>query len=120
VDLARRNQAKLTVVDVIEEDSWVSGEIYSSGPFRELKQLVSEERQTELDIVIEAQRQQGLDVRSKLLHGKPFLEIVREVLRENHDLVIKTAQKKGGFKGMLFGSTAPVWLALLLETLQKR
>jgi len=27
-DLARRNEARLTVVDVIEEDSWDSGEIY--------------------------------------------------------------------------------------------
>lgn len=119
VDLARRNQAKLTVVDVIEEDSWVSGEIYGLEPFQELKQLVSEERQKELDIVIEPLRQQGLDVRVKLLFGKPFLEIIREVLRENHDLVMKTALGEGGLKGMLFGSTAmhlmrkcpcPVWV----------
>jgi nucleotide-binding universal stress UspA family protein len=119
VDLARRNQAKLTVVDVIEEDSWVSGEIYGLEPFQELKQLVSEERQKELDIVVEPLRQQGLDVRAKLLFGKPFLEIIREVLRENHDLVMKTAQGEGGLKGMLFGSTAmhlmrkcpcPVWV----------
>jgi len=119
VDLARRNQAKLTVVDVIEEDSWVSGEIYGLESFQELKQLVSEERQKELDIVIEPLRQQGLDVRAKLLFGKPFLEIIREVLRENHDLVMKTAQGEGGLKGMLFGSTAmhlmrkcpcPVWV----------
>ena len=119
VDLATRNQAKLTVVDVIEEDSWVPGEIYGSQPFLELKELVSEERQKELDIVIEPLTQQGLDVRAKLLFGKPFLEIIHEVLRENHDLVMKTAQGEGGLKGMLFGSTAmhlmrkcpcPVWV----------
>jgi universal stress protein E len=119
VDLARRNKAKLTVVDVIEEDSWFSGEIYGSEPFRELKQLVSEERQKKLDIAIEPLRQEGLDVRAKLLFGKPFLEIIREVLRENHDLVMKTALGEGGLKGMLFGSTAmhlmrkcpcPVWV----------
>jgi nucleotide-binding universal stress UspA family protein len=119
VDLARRNQAKLTVIDVIEEDLWVPGEIYGSEQFRELKQLVSKELQKELDIVIEPLRQQGLDVRAKLLFGKPFLEIIREVLRENHDLVMKTAQGEGGLKGMLFGSTAihlirkcpcPVWV----------
>ena len=75
VDLAWRNQAKLTVVDVIEEDSWVSGEIYGLEPFQELKQLISEDRQKELDIVIEPLRQQGLDVRAKLLFGKPFLEM---------------------------------------------
>ena len=118
-DLARRNQARLTVVDVIEDDSWDSGEIYASASFRELKQLVIEERQKDLESAIEPVRQQGLDVRAKLLFGKPFLEIIREVLRENHDLVIKTAQGEGGLKGMLFGSTAthlmrkcpcPVWV----------
>jgi len=119
VDLAGRNQARLTVVDVIEDDSWDSGEFYASASFRELKQLVIEERQKDLESAIEPVRQQGLDVRAKLLFGKPFLEIIREVLRENHDLVIKTAQGEGGLKGMFFGSTAthlmrkcpcPVWV----------
>ena len=79
-DLARRNQARLTVVDVIEDDSWDSGEIYASASFRELKELVIEERQKDLESAIEPVRQQGLDVRAKLLFGKPFLEIIREVL----------------------------------------
>jgi nucleotide-binding universal stress UspA family protein len=119
VDLARRNQARLTVVDVIEEDSWDSAELYAAPPFRKLKQLVREERQRELESAIEPLRQQRLDIRLKLLFGKPFIEIIREVLRENHDLVIKTAQGEGGLTGMLFGSTAmhlmrkcpcPVWV----------
>ena len=119
VDLARRNQARLTVVDVIEDEPWDSGEISSSRSFRELKQLAVEERQKDLESAIEPGRQQGLDVRAKLLFGKPFLEIIREVLQGNHDLVMKTAQGEGGLKGMLFGSTAthlmrkcpcPVWV----------
>jgi len=119
VELARRNRARLTVVDVIEEDSWDSGEIYGSQPFRDLKQFVIKERQEELETAIEPVRQQGLDVRAKLLFGKPFLEIIRQVLRENHDLVIKAAQGEGGLQGMLFGTTAmhlmrkcpcPVWV----------
>ncbi|MCG6916176.1 MAG: universal stress protein [Deltaproteobacteria bacterium] len=119
VELARRNQAKLTVVDVIEDDSWDSGEIYASAPFQELKQLVSEERQKGLESTIEPMKEEGLEVGATLLFGKPFLEIIREVLRENHDLLMKTAQGEGGLKGMLFGSTAmhlmrkcpcPVWV----------
>ena len=118
-DLARRNEARLTVVDVIEEDSWDSGEIYNSEPFQEIKRLIIKERQKDLETAIEPMRQEGLKVAAKLLFGKPFLEIIREVLRENHDLVMKTAQGEGGLKGMLFGSTAmhllrkcpcPVWL----------
>jgi nucleotide-binding universal stress UspA family protein len=119
VDLAWRNQARLTVVDVIDEDSWDSGDLYGSTPFRELKQLVVQERQKELERAVEPMRQQGLDIQARLLFGKPFLEIIRAVLRENHDLVMKTAQGEGALKGMLFGSTAmhlmrkcpcPVWV----------
>ncbi|MGD9339043.1 MAG: universal stress protein [Syntrophobacterales bacterium] len=119
VDLARRNRARLTVVDVIEEDSWDSADLYALAQFRELQEFVSQERQKDLDIAIEPIKEQGVDVRAKLLYGEPFLEIIREVLRENHDLVIKTAQGEGGLKGMLFGSTAmhlmrkcpcPVWV----------
>ncbi len=119
VQLASRNKARLTVVDVIEEESWDSAEPYVSTPFPDLKQLVIEARQKDLESAIEPIRQQGLDVRAKLLHGKPFLEIIREVLREDHELVIKTAQGEDGLKDMLFGSTAmhlmrkcpcPVWV----------
>jgi nucleotide-binding universal stress UspA family protein len=119
VQLATRNEARLTVVDVIEEESWDSAEPYVSASFPDLKQLVTEARQKDLESAIEPIRQQGLDVRAKLLHGKTFLEIIREVLRDDHDLVIKTAQGEDGLKDMLFGGTAmhlmrkcpcPVWV----------
>ena len=55
----------------------------------------------------------------KVLVGNPPIEIIREVLRGGHDLVVKTAQGPDtGLSGRLFGSTAiklmrkcpvPVW-----------
>ncbi|HHD62971.1 MAG TPA: universal stress protein, partial [Desulfobulbaceae bacterium] len=51
--------------------------------------------------------------------GREFIEIINAVLRNNHDLVIKTARGMGGKVGMLLGSTAmhllrkcpcPVWI----------
>ena len=59
VDLARRNQARLTVVDVIEEDSWDSGEIYNLAPFQEMKQLVIKERQKNLETAIGTQEREA-------------------------------------------------------------
>ena len=62
-------------------------------------------------------RQEGVPVEVEILHGTPFLEIIREVLRNGHDLVVKTASEKGITR--LFGTTAmhllrkcpcPVWL----------
>jgi nucleotide-binding universal stress UspA family protein len=53
------------------------------------------------------------------LFGTPFIEIIREVLRENHDLVITGTEEHGGLRQRLFGSTTmhlmrkcpcPVWV----------
>ncbi len=64
-------------------------------------------------------RKQGVQVSGKVLYGTPFLEIIREVLRNEHDLVMTTAEGPGGLKESLFGSTTwnlmrkcpcPVWV----------
>ena len=64
-------------------------------------------------------RRSGVPVGGKMLYGTPFLEIIREVLRNKHDLVMTTAEGRGGLKEKLFGSTAmhlmrkcpcPVWV----------
>jgi universal stress protein E len=64
-------------------------------------------------------QQSGVPVGGKMLYGTPFLEIIREVLRNEHDLVMTTAEDRGGLKERLFGSTTmhlmrkcpcPVWV----------
>ncbi len=51
--------------------------------------------------------------------GITFIEIIKEVSRAGHDLVVKPAEGRGGVSGMLFGSTdrhllrkcpCPVWV----------
>jgi len=73
----------------------------------------------ELEQAARPAREQGIEVVTKVLFGKAFLEIIREVLREDHDLVMKTARGEGGPKGTIFGSLAmhllrkcpcPVWV----------
>lgn len=58
-----------------------------------------------------------MQIRTKVLVGTPFLEIIREVLRSRHDLVVKAAE--GGRRALLFGNTdlhllrkcpCPVWI----------
>ena len=62
---------------------------------------------------------EGLDIKSRLLRGAPFLEIIKELVRGGHDLVIKPAEGRGGVSSLLFGSTdlhllrkcpCPVWI----------
>jgi nucleotide-binding universal stress UspA family protein len=82
------------------------------------EQIVEEESQL-LEKWVDFVRQRGVPVGGKMLYGTPFLEIIREVLRNEHDLVMTTAEGRGGLRERLFGSTAmhlmrkcpcPVWV----------
>jgi nucleotide-binding universal stress UspA family protein len=82
------------------------------------EQIVEEESQR-LQQWLDFIRESGVPVDGKMLHGTPFLQIIREVLRNEHDLVMITAEGRGGLKEKLFGGTAmhlmrkcpcPVWV----------
>ena len=54
-----------------------------------------------------------------MLVGKPFIEIIRQVLRDSHDLIIKCADADSALREILFSSTdkhlmrkcpCPVWI----------
>ena len=60
-----------------------------------------------------------IEIEVKILEGTPFLEIIREVLRNGRDLIVKAARLGGGTLGGPFGSLdkhllrkapCPVWL----------
>ncbi len=117
VTLAENNQASLTVIDVIERIP--SGiKMPKGGPiFADLQAATVRAHEQEMDSLIEPYRQR-IDMQAKVLIGMPFLEIVREVLRNGRDLVIKTAETCD-WQGRLFGSDdmhllrkcpCPVWL----------
>ena len=64
-------------------------------------------------------RQGGIQANGKILYGTPFLQIIREVLRNGHDLVMTTAQRRSNLRERLFGSLTvhlmykcpcPVWV----------
>lgn len=103
--LAKRNEARLTVVEVIEDAVWRPSFIA--------------EREKHLHRLTASFQQEGVTLGSAVLKGTPFLEIIRQVLRENHDLVVMTADGAGGYRDLFFGSTSlrlmrkcpcPVWV----------
>ena len=119
VTLAKKNQALLTVVDVIDELPRYVRTPTTSKPPVELQKQVIEKRISHLEQFIVSIRQEVSQVSTKVLCGTPFLEIIREVVRNQHDLVMITAEGNGGLKEMLFGSTTmnlmrkcpcPVWV----------
>jgi len=117
--LVKRNKAKLKIVDVIEDLPREIRVRITVKSALETQELVINKRKNTLEQLIKPMRKDGVYVCAKVLIGTPFLEIIREVLRDKHDLVIKTARGKGGLKEILFGSTAmhlmrkcpcPVWV----------
>ncbi len=119
VSLARQNEARLTVFTVVKALPADVRMAITVMPPQELLALVIDEHRKKADELVAIIRQQGVDSRSQVVSGTPFLEIIRQVLRGGHDLVILTAEGKGGVKERLFGSTSmhlmrkcpcPVWV----------
>ena len=115
--LAEENAARLKVIEVIEEvepDIGVPVPVLST---EVLRNTLIEESREQMESLVAPQRQK-IDIDIEVFTGTPFLEIIREVLRNRHDLVIKAADK-GGLITRVFGSTdmhllrkcpCPVWL----------
>ena len=118
VTLAKRNQAELTVVGILEGLPPESHKIQGLKP-ASLQEMAIQERREQLENLVAHLRHKGMKLTSNVLIGPPFLEIIREVLRNHHDLVMLNAEGKKGLKEMIFGSTemhlmrkcpCPVWV----------
>jgi len=103
--LARRNNAHLTVVEVL-----------ANAP---LPSTAIAEREKQLRRLTASFRQEGVTLDTAVLAGTPFLEIIRRVLQEKHDLVMMAAEGEEGYRNLFFGSTTlhlmrkcpcPVWV----------
>ncbi len=117
--LASNNHAKLTAMHVERELTGTSLITSPGSPAMKLQDLVVKEYQSQLKTFVAPVKKAGVRVAMKVVVGTPFLEIIREVIVQKHDLVMMTAEGKGGLKERLFGSTSlhlmrkcpcPVWV----------
>ena len=117
VSLAENNNAKLTVAGVTPLVT-TDIEIADGGPVStDLQEALVSAKQQELENLAQPYRER-LAIQTKVLVGIPFLEIIREVLRQDHDLVIKIPDT-ADWLDRVFGSDdmhllrkcpCPVWL----------
>ncbi len=117
VALANNNQARLTVIEVVEEIPPNTKLLDRALSHDDLKTKMVEEHRQRLEELVAPWRV-NIEIPIDVLSGIPFLEVIKEVLRNNRDLVIKTAES-GVLMDRVFGSNdmhllrkcpCPVWL----------
>jgi universal stress protein E len=116
IGLARRNDAVLTLAAFLPEQPRWS---YRYDPTLALQTMMIDSYEQRLSDAVEPLREEGMQVGAKVLSGTPFLEIIRLVLRNQHDLVIVGAEDERGLRERLLGGTTlhlmrkcpcPVWV----------
>ncbi len=91
VELARLNEARVTVI--IAEEIKLFDELSSklTGRYQKLRQSVIAHHHECLDGFLNHRRWQDIDVRPDYTESDDFIVIIRKVIGEGYDLVIKEA-----------------------------
>ncbi|MFC2025616.1 universal stress protein [Chloroflexota bacterium] len=85
----------------------------------EIQDEIDMANEFEIGRIAEKLRENGIQVKSKRLFGTAFIEIIREVIRNNYDLVMIAAEGKSKFRERIIGRTTmhlmrkcpcPVWV----------
>jgi nucleotide-binding universal stress UspA family protein len=117
VALARVNDARLTIVDVVDEHESTAQIRSDFGS--DLTEILKEHRRQALETMVEPFNQPDDIIYTRVLIGTPFIEVIRSVLSNRHDLVIKACRPPEGFSERLLGSNdmhlmrkcpCPVWI----------
>ncbi len=103
-EIAEHNDASLKIVDVVPEFPWTVKLTLAN--HEHMRELIAEEKQVKLESLAEPIRQRGVAVETKVLLGKTSIEIIREVLRHGHDLVLRVAKGSDSPSRDFFGKTA--------------
>lgn len=118
--LASETQAQLSVVAVVDTTSLQSGSTYYT---HLLDTMVSKSEEL-LHSLVEGKASLDPKIETKVLIGRGFVEIIREVLREDCELIIKAVDQRESTTTKLFGGTdlkllrkcpCPVWLIKTTE-----
>jgi universal stress protein E len=117
VSLARNNQARLSVIDVLREETISIGTPAGGPTGADLTAAIVAKRRDDLASAVE-EVADGFAIEVEVLVGRKFLEVIRRVMRDGNDLVLKPAEDPD-WLDRLFGSEdmhllrkcpCPVWL----------
>ncbi len=125
VTLAKNHQAKLSIVGTVN----ISSADQKSDRNNELLRILTEQRQEQLESIVKGIKLSGEAINTKVLVGRPFVEIIREAIRQESDLIIKTVKNPNPITRYLFTASemkllrkcpCPVWLVKPTEQIGDR
>ncbi|NIA69766.1 universal stress protein [Pelagibius litoralis] len=120
--LAKSNDARITLVDVVEAAPGELASLYGALPgnvAQDIELEVLAFHRSRLAQIGAPIKSEGIETSEVVLQGIAFIEIIRKVLRDQHDLVIKGAAGEGDGGPLFFASTdlhilrkcpCPVWI----------
>lgn len=103
--LAKSNGAKLKLIDVQPDFTREPHNIYSSKYLADIQSASTEQKLERLRKLWLSGGDSSVTAEFKVLAGTPFLEVIKEIIREKHDLLMKSAEERSRFKSILFGTT---------------
>lgn len=102
VSLAKSNQAKLTLIDVIEA---VETPPQVSERFDvDLTDLLVSQRNLALEEIASQIKDEHVLISTQVLTGIPFVEVIKQILSNQYDLLMKVARPPTGLGEKVFGS----------------
>ncbi len=102
--LAVANEGKLKIIEMIPDFSWPTRQFL--GNVERVIENITQAKKHHVEEVAAPLRDRGIDVTTKVLDGRTSVAMIREVLRDNHDLVIRTAKGTHSRRAGFFGTTA--------------
>lgn len=102
-ELAVRNGARLTLLDVVDKIPTWAGKRSDRLKWEKIHQADMEGRAERLERAAKLY-QDRITIDTKVLEGKKFLETIRQVLKQGHDLVVKDTSIDAGLMQRVFAT----------------
>jgi nucleotide-binding universal stress UspA family protein len=106
IDFARTFSAEMVLVYVVEPIIYPADFSFGQVALPSMERELHERGREQLDTLIEKEVPEGINARSVIRSGKPFVEIIQTAKEEGADLIIIATHGHSGIEHALFGSTA--------------
>lgn len=117
IAIAKQNQARITVVGVV--NTLDVKRLDTETTKNKLQEAMVAFHLETLQNLIQSNIEKELSIDVKILEGRDFIEIIQEVIKQHHDLLIKPVKAPSSIRDKLFSSLdnklirkcpCPVWL----------